>query len=59
VPSTDGHAQLLMLLEEIEDIAACLAELFSKGLLLGFEAGAISQFLFFGLLGEGHLQSLG
>lgn len=38
---------------EIEDIAACLAGFTSEDLRIGFEAGAMSQFLFFGLRGSG------
>jgi transposase len=34
---------------EIEDIAACVAGFASEDLHIGFEAGAMSQFLFFGL----------
>ena len=38
---------------EIEDISQCLPTLRATGLRLGFEAGAMSQFLFFGLQATG------
>ena len=38
---------------EIDDISGCLASLTASELQIGFEAGAMSQLLYFGLQGAG------